>query len=64
MHPRPVSGPLPCPFCRSDAVLLIGGTCIYLYFRCSACSEVWTATSSPAPEEPVYVVAPMSSSIH
>ena len=43
VHPSNGSDVFPCPFCRSGALLLIGGTRRYLYYSCGECSEVWTA---------------------
>jgi hypothetical protein len=34
----------PCPFCRSRTLVLIGGTRLFLYYRCGDCTEVWTVT--------------------
>lgn len=50
----------PCPFCRSRTLLLIGGSRLFLYYRCGECTEVWTVTGfSPikAPAVPEHVRA-------
>ena len=33
----------PCPFCDSNRIGVIGGSRIFLYYRCSECAESWTA---------------------
>jgi transposase-like protein len=37
----------PCPFCRSRAVRLIGGSRLFRHYECDDCAEVWTATEPP-----------------
>lgn len=48
MRARSEAGAFPCPFCQSEAVLLIGGSRHHLYYSCAACAEIWTATHPPA----------------
>jgi hypothetical protein len=42
------ANPFPCPFCQSGQVVLTGGGRAFLHYRCSACSEVWTAQAMRA----------------
>jgi hypothetical protein len=46
VHVKQDADPAPCPFCGSSAILLIGGSLIYLYYRCGDCLELWTVTAS------------------
>ena len=49
MQPDASTGGSPCPFCRSGAILLIGGSPTYLYYRCGDCYEIWTVTEHRLP---------------
>src|SRR5262249_7027450 len=43
------TGPhFPCPFCQSRHVSLLSGGRQFLHYKCTDCSEVWTA-QRPAP---------------
>jgi hypothetical protein len=46
VHGTDESGDFPCPFCGSNAILLIGGSLIFLYYRCGTCWEIWTVTAA------------------
>src|SRR5688500_5218017 len=46
VHTSNGSEVFPCPFCRSGALLLIGGTRRFLYYSCGECSEIWTAADA------------------
>ena len=54
----------PCPFCRSSAVLLIGGSKVYLYYQCGDCAEIWTALDVPLDYAPYRMRARPSSTVH
>jgi hypothetical protein len=47
VHAKREGDQSPCPFCGSSAILLIGGSLIYLHYRCGKCLELWTVTTSP-----------------
>jgi hypothetical protein len=47
VHARSDGADFPCPFCGSSAILLIGGSLIFLYYRCGSCWEIWTVTAPP-----------------
>jgi transposase-like protein len=47
VHVKPDRDQSPCPFCGSSAILLIGGSLVYLHYRCGQCLELWTVTASP-----------------
>ena len=46
VHTKPAADSTPCPFCGSGATLVIGGSLVYLYYRCGDCLELWTVTAS------------------
>ena len=64
MRGRSASGMFPCPFCRSSAVLLIGGSRVYLYYQCGDCAEIWTALDVPLDYAPYRMRARPSSTVH
>lgn len=49
MHARLLTNGFPCPFCRSRAILLIGHSRTYLYYRCGDCYEIWTVAEHAFP---------------
>jgi hypothetical protein len=39
----------PCPFCQSSHVALVGNGLVFVHYKCTECSEVWTAMAAPRP---------------
>jgi hypothetical protein len=40
----------PCPFCQSRHVALVGSGLVFVHYKCTECSEVWTAMAAPRPK--------------
>lgn len=64
MRTRPDPGVFPCPFCHCSEVRLIGGTGIYLYYRCEACAETWSAEPAAEPDAPIRIAPERRPTIH